>query len=73
MGSVFKDHPLHCQPMTDCCEFRFLVGADLLPSTGFNMTFLVKYAGGISNLNLQVGHGLTKKTMVFDCAPHIFN
>ena len=42
MGSTFKDHHLHYPPMTDCCEFRFHSGADLLPSTGFNMNFLVK-------------------------------
>ena len=37
------------QPMTDWSGFRILVGADLLPSTGFKMNFLVKWsAGGIS-------------------------
>ena len=35
--STFKD--LHRQPMTDCYEFRFLVGADLLSCTGFKMHF----------------------------------
>jgi len=32
IGSASKDHFLHCQPMTDFCESKFLVGADLLPS-----------------------------------------
>ena len=36
---------LHCQPMTDCYEFRFLV-ANLLPSIGFKMNFLVKWSAG---------------------------
>ena len=31
MGNSFKDRNLHCEPMTNCCEFRFLLGADLLP------------------------------------------
>ena len=47
MGSAFKYH--HFQPMTNCCELRFLVGDNLLPSTGFEMNFLVKLSsGGIS-------------------------
>ena len=32
----------HCQPRTDWCWFELLVGADLLPSTGFKVNFLVK-------------------------------
>ena len=40
--------------MTNCCEFRFLVGADLLPATGFRMNFLLKCsAGGISKFIMQ--------------------
>ena len=30
----------HCQPMTDWFWFEILVGADLLPSTGFKINFL---------------------------------
>ena len=32
--------------MTDCCGFAILVVADLLPSTGFKMNFLVKWPAG---------------------------
>ena len=46
LESAFKDHHLYCQPMTDCCEFRFLVGADLLPSVGFKTNFMVKRSDG---------------------------
>ena len=39
--SAFKDH-FRCQPVTNCCEFRFLLEADLVPSTGYKINFLVK-------------------------------
>ena len=41
-GEHFQRLHLRYQPMTDCCGFGILVGADLLPSTGFKMNFLVK-------------------------------
>ena len=44
LGSNLKDHCLHCQPMTDSCEFSFLVGADLLPSMD------LKWASKLNNL-----------------------
>ena len=45
---------LHCQPMTDWRCSEILVKADLLPSTGFKMNFLVKCsAGGISKFAIQ--------------------
>ena len=50
-GKCFQRSLSHCQPMTTCCEFRFLVGTDLLPSTGFKMNFLVKWSAvGFQNL-----------------------
>jgi len=40
--------------MTDWFWFEILVGADLLPSTGFKMNFLVKWsAGGISKFIMR--------------------
>ena len=43
MGGAFKDH---CQSMTKCCEFRFLVWAELLWFTGSKMNFLDKWPVG---------------------------
>ena len=34
-----RSKSLHCQPMTNCCEFGILVGADLLPSTRLRWTY----------------------------------
>ena len=34
---VLQTHHLYYQPMTDYCEFRFLIGADLLLFTEFNI------------------------------------
>jgi hypothetical protein len=47
--------------MTKCVGFRILVGADLLPSTGFKMNFLVKYQSWVDN-----------EDKVFESTPHIF-
>ena len=49
MRSAFKDIFLTVNPITEWCWFGILVEADLLPSSGFKMNFLVKwYFGGIS-------------------------
>ena len=46
-GESFQGPCPHCQPMINWCWFEILVGADLLPSTGFKMNFLIKWSAGV--------------------------
>ena len=56
---------LHCQLINNCCWFGILIGADLLPSTGFNIN-LVKWSdGGISKFLMQSSFFIIRKFSQF--------
>ena len=62
---LFKNHHLHCQLMTDCYEFRCLVGVDQMSSTGYKIKFLIEwFAGRISKSEILPADHLIRKLIL---------